>query len=304
MLLQFIVQNNNYSNINQILKQELNISSRLLQKLINSKHIYLNNNIVDTRNSVKLNDVISVNLDFDEESENIIPQKMNLNIVYEDDAILIINKPPSIAIHPSILHYNDSLANGVKYYFDEINLHRKIRPVNRLDFNTSGLVLFAKNQYVQECLISQMKNHTFCKEYIAVVSGNFKEKSGIINLPIARKENSIIERCISEIGQKAITHYRVIKEFDGYSLVECLLETGRTHQIRVHMCYIGHPLLGDDLYSSNYSSHALIKRQALHSYKIELIHPVTNELLSFCCEVPEDMKCLVGDVSDATFTNL
>ena len=190
MLLQFIVQNNNYSNINQILKQELNISSRLLQKLINSKHIYLNNNIVDTRNSVKLNDVISVNLDFDEESENIIPQKMNLNIVYEDDAILIINKPPKIAIHPSILHYNDSLANGVKYYFDEINLHRKIRPVNRLDFNTSGLVLFAKNQYVQECLISQMKNHTFCKEYIAVVSGNFKEKSGIINLPIARKENS------------------------------------------------------------------------------------------------------------------
>lgn len=287
MLLQFIVQNNNYSNINQILKQELNISSRLLQKLINSKHIYLNNNIVDTRNSVKLNDVISVNLDFDEESENIIPQKMNLNIVYEDDAILIINKPPNIAIHPSILHYNDSLANGVKYYFDEINLHRKIRPVNRLDFNTSGLVLFAKNQYIQECLISQMKNHTFGKEYIAVVSGKFKEKSGIINLPIARKENSIIERCISETGQKAITHYEVLQEFTDISVVKCILETGRTHQIRLHMSAIGHPLIGDSLYgiTSNF-----IDRQALHSSKISFIHPISKEHMSFECSLPEDIQ--------------
>ena len=291
MLLQFIVQNNNYSNINQILKQELNISSRLLQKLINSKHIYLNNNIVDTRNSVKLNDVISVNLDFDEESENIIPQKMNLNIVYEDDAILIINKPPNIAIHPSILHYNDSLANGVKYYFDEINLHRKIRPVNRLDFNTSGLVLFAKNQYVQECLISQMKNHTFCKEYIAVVSGNFKEKSGIINLPIARKENSIIERCISETGQKAITHYEVLQEFTDISVVKCILETGRTHQIRLHMSAIGHPLIGDSMYgiTSNF-----IDRQALHSSKISFIHPISKEYMSFECSLPEDIQRLLN----------
>lgn len=290
MLLQFIVQNNNYSNINQILKQELNISSRLLQKLINSKHIYLNNNIVDTRNSVKLNDVISVNLDFDEESENIIPQKMNLNIVYEDESFLIVNKPPQIAIHPSILHYNDSLANGVKYYFDEINLHRKIRPVNRLDFNTSGLVLFAKNQYIQECLISQMKNHTFCKEYIAVVYGKFKEKSGIINLPIARKENSIIERCISETGQQAITHYEVLQEFTDISVVKCILETGRTHQIRLHMSAIGHPLIGDSMYgiTSNF-----IDRQALHSSKISFIHPISKEHMSFECSLLEDIQRLL-----------
>ena len=291
MLLHFIVQNNNYSNINQILKQELNISSRLLQKLINSKHVYLNNNIVDTRISVKLNDVISVNLDFDEESENIIPQKMDLNIIYEDDAVLIINKPPKIAIHPSILHYNESLANGVKYYFDEINLHRKIRPVNRLDFNTSGLVLFAKNQYIQECLISQMKNHTFYKEYIAVVSGNFKEKSGIINLPIARKENSIIERCISEAGQNAITHYEVLQEFTDISVVKCILETGRTHQIRLHMSAIGHPLIGDSLYgiTSNF-----IDRQALHSSKISFIHPISKEHMSFECNLPEDIQSFLN----------
>ena len=290
MLLRFIVKNNNYSNINQILKQELHLSSRLLQKLINLKHIYLNNNIVDTRSSVNLNDVISVDLDFDEESENIVPQKMNLNIVYEDDAVLIINKPPKIAIHPSILHYNDSLANGVKYYFDEINLHRKIRPVNRLDFNTSGLVLFAKNQYVQECLISQMKNHTFCKEYIAVVSGNFKEKSGTINLPIARKENSIIERCISETGQKAITHYEVLQELTDISVVKCILETGRTHQIRLHMSAIGHPLIGDSMYgiTSNF-----IDRQALHSSKISFIHPISKEHMSFECSLPEDIQRLL-----------
>lgn len=290
MLLRFIVKNNNYSNINQILKQELHLSSRLLQKLINLKHIYLNNNIVDTRSSVNLNDVISVDLDFDEESENIVPQKMNLNIVYEDDAVLIINKPPKIAIHPSILHYNDSLANGVKYYFDEINLHRKIRPVNRLDFNTSGLVLFAKNQYIQECLISQMKNHTFGKEYIAVVSGKFKEKSGIINLPIARKENSIIERCISETGQQAITHYEVLQEFTDISVVKCILETGRTHQIRLHMSAIGHPLIGDSMYgiTSNF-----IDRQALHSSKISFIHPISKEHISFECSLPEDIQRLL-----------
>lgn len=290
MLLRFIVKNNNYSNINQILKQELHLSSRLLQKLINLKHIYLNNNIVDTRSSVNLNDVISVDLDFDEESENIVPQKMNLNIVYEDDAVLIINKPPKIAIHPSILHYNDSLANGVKYYFDKIGLHRKIRPVNRLDFNTSGLVLFAKNQYIQECLISQMKNHTFCKEYIAAVSGKFKEKSGIINLPIARKENSIIERCISEAGQQAITHYEVLQDFTDISVVKCILETGRTHQIRLHMSAIGHPLIGDSLYgiTSNF-----IDRQALHSSKISFIHPISKEHMSFECSLPEDIQRLL-----------
>ena len=154
-----------------------------------------------------------------------------------------------------------------------------------------------------------MADKTFKKTYLCLVQGNFEKSTNsnknidsnieyeIIDLPIARKPGSIIERCVDASGQKAITHYRVIKEFDRYSLVECLLETGRTHQIRVHMSYIGHPLLGDDLYSSNCNPHTLIKRQALHSYKIELIHPITNELLSFCCEVPEDMKCLIGDVS-------
>ena len=212
---------------------------------------------------------------------------MNLNIIFEDDWLLVVNKPARIAIHPSVLHYSDSLCNGIKFYFDKIGLKKKIRPVNRLDLNTSGLVVFAKCEYIQECLINQMKNNQFKKEYLAVCNGFFDKKSGIINLPIARKENSIIERCISENGQPAITHYEVLKEFDNYSLVKCSLETGRTHQIRVHMSAIGHPLLGDSLYGSISD---LINRQALHCFNLQFIHPVYNNDLNFWGDLPNDFK--------------
>ena len=287
MILEYIVNNNKYQNINQILKQEFHISARLLHKLINEKHVFLNNIPIDTRNSVTNGDSITINLDFEEESENIIPTEMKLNIVFEDESFLILNKLAGIAVHPSLLHYEDSLSNGVKFYFDSIGLKRKIRPVNRLDLNTSGLIIFAKNEYVQECLIQQMQTGDFKKEYVAIVYGRFENTSGTINLPIARKENSIIERCISQNGQEAITDYCVLQEFDDYSIVKCSLKTGRTHQIRVHMAAIGHPLLGDSLYgvSSNF-----INRQALHSYKICFIHPASHEHLEFVCDLPDDME--------------
>ena len=290
MILTYIVEKNKYETVNQVLKNEFKISSRLLHKLINSNQIFLNSNSIDTRSIVKENDVIVVDLDFVEESENIISQKMDLNIIYEDDDILAINKPAGIAIHPSILHYSDSLANGVKYYLESIGLKRKIRPINRLDLNTSGLVIFAKNEYVQECLIRQMNKNIFKKEYLAIVDGIFDEDCGTINLKIDRKENSIIERCISENGQSAITHYKVIKAFDTFSLVKCTLETGRTHQIRLHMSAIGHPLLGDTLYGIESD---LINRQALHSYKMNFIHPITNKKVELFCDLPDDMKKVV-----------
>lgn len=290
MILKYIVTNNNFRSINQILKQELNISARLQHKLIEGKHIYLNGSIIDTRSSVSINDIITVNLDFDEENDNIVPTQMNLNIIYEDDGFLILNKPAGIAIHPSIQHYQDSLANGVKFYFENIGLHKKIRPINRLDLNTSGIVIFAKNQYVQECLIKQMEKNIFKKYYIAFVEGTFNSNSGTINLPIARKENSIIERCVNKNGQIAITDYKVLAEFNNFSVVECFLQTGRTHQIRVHMSAIGHPLLGDNLYGN---SSTLINRQALHSYKVSFIHPVTKQIMSFSCDLPDDMKLIL-----------
>lgn len=293
MTLKYIVADTKYQNINQVLKQEFHISARLQHRLIDEKHVLLNGTVTDTRVSISKNDIITVNLDFEEESENIVSTEMKLDIIYEDDAFLVLNKPAGIAVHPSILHYEDSLSNGVKFYFESIGLKRKIRPINRLDLNTSGLIVFAKNEYVQECLIRQMNFHIFKKEYIAFVVGHFDEPNGTINLPIARKPNSIIERCISDKGQEAITDYEVLKEFkvdsDCFSVVECSLKTGRTHQIRVHMAAIGHPLLGDTMYGV---SSPLINRQALHSYKISFIHPATNKTLELTCELPDDMKNL------------
>lgn len=278
---------NNTQTINSTLQNELKISSRLLYKLIKLNKIELNHKPCDTRKTGTFGDTITINFDYEEDNSNIIPTKMNLNIIFEDDWLLVVNKPAGIAIHPSVLHYYDSLCNGIKFYFDKIGLKKKIRPVNRLDLNTSGLVVFAKCEYIQEYLINQMKNNQFKKEYLAVCNGFFDKKSGTINLPIARKENSIIERCISENGQTAITHYEVLKKFDNYSLVKCSLETGRTHQIRVHMSAIGHPLLGDSLYGSISD---LINRQALHCFNLQFIHPVYNNDLNFWGDLPNDFK--------------
>ena len=276
MILKYIVTKNNET-INQILKSKLHISSRLLYKLINKKVIYLNNQICDTRNTANKGDLLSVDLSYDEDNSNIVPTKMDLNIIFEDDAILALNKPAGISTHPSILHFENSLSNGVKYYFDCIGLHKKIRPVNRLDLNTSGLIIFAKNEYIQECLIKQMENNSFKKEYHAIIIGHLENKKGTIDKPIARKQNSIIERCIDENGKKAVTHYEVVKEFDNCSLVKCTLETGRTHQIRVHFASIGHPLLGDSLYGEKSD---LIDGQALACTKLSFIHPVSDEKMT------------------------
>ncbi len=292
MELNYIVENNKYENINQILKNEFNISTRLLNKLIKSKKILLNYTPVDTRTKVQDGNTITVQLDFKEDNSNIIPTKMNLDIVYEDEGMLIINKPAGIAIHPSIAHYADSLANGIRYYFDQIGLKKKIRPVNRLDKDTSGLVIFAKNEYIQECLIKQMQQHIFNKEYICIVSGIMKIKFGTINAPIKRKSNSIIERCVSLDGQPSITHYEVIKEFENYSTVKCTLETGRTHQIRVHMAHIGHPLLGDTLYGTKSN---LINRQALHCYKLSFFNPLTKIEQTIETNYPEDFINVLND---------
>lgn len=277
MILFYEVKKENLT-VNHILKNELQISSKLFCKLIKNKLVYINGIICDTRNSVHIGDIISIDLDFPEDNSNIIPKEMKLNILYEDECFLVLNKPSGIAVHPSILHFDDTLSNGLKFYFDSINLHKKIRPVNRLDLNTSGLIVFAKNEYIQECLIQQMLNNTFKKEYLAVVSGILDEKSGTINKPISRKEGSIIERCISPEGKESITHFEVLKEFKNCSLVKCILETGRTHQIRVHFASIGHPLVGDDLYGEKSD---LVNGQALVCYKLSFVHPISKENLIF-----------------------
>ena len=284
-----INNDDNFSNLKELLKVYFYISDRLLLRLKKNNKILVNGNVANINSALSFNDLVEVLLDFEEDNSNIIPVKMDLNILYEDDALLIINKPAGIPVHPSMDHFTDSLSNGVRYYFDSINLKKKIRPVNRLDKNTSGIVIFAKNEYIQECLVRQMKTDTFEKEYIAICEGKFEREEGVINAPICRKENSIIERCVNENGDTAITEYKVLKydETNNYSIVKCNLKTGRTHQIRVHLSYIRHPILGDTLYGNPSN---LIDRQALHSYRVKFIHPISREEVTFIAELPSDMQ--------------
>ena len=243
MKLEYRITDNKYENIKQILKQEFNMSERLILRLKTNNKIFLNDSTVSIYQKFSIGDTVSILIDFDEDNSNIVPTKMDLNIIYEDDYYLVIDKPAGIAIHPSILHFDNSLSNGIRYYFDTIGLKKKIRPVNRLDKDTSGIVIFAKNEYIQECLVKQMKQQCFEKEYVAILDGILEQKSGTINAPIARKDNSIIERCVRSDGDTAITHYLVLSEFNNMSYAKFKLETGRTHQIRVHSSYIGHPII-------------------------------------------------------------
>ncbi len=279
MKLKFVVKDE--TNIRVILREKLSFSERLYKK-VKKDCIFVNGVKIGYYTTLRSGDAITINLDFDEDNSNIVPNKdIHIDILYEDEWMIIVNKPAGIPVHPSMEHFEDSLSNAIKYHYDSIDIHKKIRPINRLDKDTSGIVIFAKSEYIQE----NLKNYH--KEYLAIVSGHL-EGSDTINAPIARKDKSIIERCVSENGDKSVTHYEVIKNIDekNITLIKCILETGRTHQIRVHMAYIGHPLLGDSLYGM---SSPLIDRQALHAYHINFIHPVTREKIDIVCDMPNDM---------------
>ena len=289
----FTNNNSNYKKVLDVLKLEFDMSDRLILKLKRASKIYLNGVIAYVWTPIGTRDIIKVLIDFEEDNSNIVPLPMDLDILYEDECLLIVNKPASMPVHPSCLHYSDSLSNGIKYYFDSIGFNKKIRPINRLDKDTSGIVLFAKNEYIQECLVKQMKSKTFVKEYIAVLDGILDNNIGTIHAPIARKENSIIEREVSENGDDAITHYEVIKTTNNMSVVKFTLETGRTHQIRVHSSYIGHAILGDTLYGK---SSDLINRQALHAYKVSFIHPITQKQISITTDLPHDIYSITSAI--------
>ena len=250
MLVKYIVGDN--KNLRSILKDELNISSRLFNKIKN-KYVFVNGEHAIYYKDLHVNDVVEVDFGYDDENYNNIVSNPDIKfeIVYEDDWLLIVNKGVNLPVHPSLNHYDISLSNGVRAYFDKIGLNKTVRLVNRIDKDTTGLVVIAKCEYIQECLIKQMNDNSFIKEYIAIARGLI-DSSGVIDFPIARKDGSIIERCVDLVrGENAITNYVRLNynpELD-ISLVKCRLLTGRTHQIRVHFAYIGHPLLGDSLYS-------------------------------------------------------
>ena len=290
MKLTYVVTNSDES-IKQILKNKFNMSDRFILKLKSSNSIYINGVPVFINYKIQVNDILTIIENSKEDSSNIVPNSnIKLNILYEDDFLLIVDKPSNLPVHPSILHYEDSLSNAVKYHFDKIDLYKKIRPVNRLDKDTSGIVIFAKNEYIQECLVKQMKQNVFKKKYLAVLSGILEKDSGTISAPIARKNDSIIEREIREDGDLAISHFKVLERFNNMTLVEYTLETGRTHQLRVHSKYIGHPIVGDSLYGLQ---SPLISRQALHAYEVSFVHPINKEKMLIHSDLPDDIKKLI-----------
>ena len=252
--------------IREFLKEELELSSRLIRRAAIEKRIFVNKEAVRMRKVLHTGDIVEVKLER-VESQNIIPEKMELNIVYEDEDILVLNKPPYTVVHPTRGYPTGTLANGVLYYFNETNQNCIVRLVSRLDMDTSGLIIIAKNQYAHMALSKEMQLNHLEKRYLAVVHGHLQKEEGTIDLPIFKPEDeeSIFKRIIDERGQRSITHYKVVKKFKDATLVECLLETGRTHQIRVHLSHIGHPIYGDTLYGYGEEEKELIPRQALHA---------------------------------------
>lgn len=281
--------------IREFLKEELELSSRLIRSAAVEKRILVNNNPVRMRHVVHTGDEIIVNLKR-QESQNIIPEKMDLNIVYEDSEILILNKPPYIVVHPTKSYPLGTLANGILYYFNESNQDCIVRLVSRLDMNTSGLIIIAKNQFAHMALSREMQKDNVKKRYIAIIHGHLKEKEGTIDEPIywPQEEGLGMQRIVDIRGQRSITHYKVLESLKDSDIVECLLETGRTHQIRVHLTYLGHPIYGDTLYGNGKDEESLIKRQALHAYGLDLKSPRTGKELSFRTELPEDINELIN----------
>lgn len=276
--------------VKEFLKEQKISKTALTDIKFHGGKITVNEQEVNVRYPLQINDGLTILFPEEEPSMGLIPERISLDIVYEDDYVLVINKPQGMSTIPSREHPNGSLANGLIGYFQSIQLQATIHIVTRLDRDTSGLVLVAKHRHVHHLLSQQQKSGLIKRTYMAFVEGNFETMSGSIEEPIGRKDTSIIEREVRRNGQYALTHYRVIQQFPSFTWLELQLATGRTHQIRVHLSYIGHPLLGDDLYGGSMEK---MNRQALHCKQLVFKHPFSNETLQFSSELPDDMKRLL-----------
>ena len=245
---------------------------------------------------LKKNDRLTIHLQEQAGSEKILPVSLPLEIIFEDEDILILNKPSGMPIHPSQNNYDNTLANAVAYYYESKNIPFIFRCTNRLDRDTTGLTVLAKNMVSANLLSEMVRNRTMHREYLAIVDGIIPDSQGTVTAPIARAADSTIERCVNfEHGESAITHYQKLETSENNTLLLLALDTGRTHQIRVHMKYLGHPLIGDFLYNPDTRR---ISRQALHSYRISFLHPITGTALSFTAPLPSDMREAMNISSD------
>lgn len=287
-----VTPENHAKTVKQLLKGNMHISERLIKQMKFSGRILLNTVPVHVNAVVKEGDLLEAVVESEEYNENIIPEPMDLDILYEDENLIAINKPPNTVVHPTFRHHTGTVANGLMHYLLCKGVKTLVRPVSRLDRDTSGIILFALNPFIQQGLINQMHNKTFTKEYIGLVHGAFDQSSGTIDLPIQRLDGSIMLRHISSEGSPSVTHYEILENFPEAAYLKYILETGRTHQIRVHCQAIGHPLIGDTLYPLPEFDHiyeGLMSRQALHSRRVTFTHPFTNKVLDLEASIPDDI---------------
>lgn len=266
------------------------ITRNAVQKLIDSGNVLIFNKPVSKNYKIKNNDEIIINLP-DPKSLDVLPQDIELCIIYEDDDMLVVNKPKGMVVHPAAGNYDGTLVNALLYHCKGSlsGINGVIRPgiVHRIDKDTSGLLMVAKNDYAHQKLAQQIKEHSFYREYEAVVYGNLKADSGIIDATIGRHPVNRKKMAVTDKNSKnALTHYEVIKRYQGFTHIKCILETGRTHQIRVHMAYIGHPVAGDPVYGPAKVIKSL-DGQCLHARKIGFNHPRTGEYLEFTSPLPD-----------------
>lgn len=285
----------NNMKLREYLRKIAQLSGRLLKGAAIEGRIKVNEKVAKLNYVLKNGDVISFQVE-KEESQNIEPEKMALDIRYEDTDLIVINKMPGMVVHPTKSYPSGTLANGLLYYFKDKGENCIVRLVSRLDMDTSGLIIVAKNQFSHMSLARDMQSESFKKSYLAVIHGKLIENEGTIDLPIYKTDDGSIKRIVDERGQKSITHFKVVENFDQGQLLELTLETGRTHQIRVHLSHLGHPIYGDTLYGIE-EDKELISRQALHAYKLSLPHPRTGEILNLESELPEDIKELLMKIS-------
>ncbi len=268
--------------------ESLELTRSAIQNLIDKGEVSINDRVVSKNYKLKLNDIVTLNIP-EPEVLNVVAEDIPLNIVYEDDYLLVVNKPKGMVVHPAPSNYSGTLVNALMYHCKDSlsGINGVIRPgiVHRIDKNTSGLLIVAKTDVAHLGLAEQIKDHSFTREYEAIVLGRFKNLTGTVNAPIGRHPVDRKKMCVTEKNSKeAVTHYEVLQQFDKHSHIKCILETGRTHQIRVHMAYIGHSVLGDDVYGKPYKN---LEGQCLHAKKIGFIHPITKEYLEFDSPLPE-----------------
>lgn len=283
-----IVEENEGLRIDRYLASELDISRSKIQKLIEEEKVFVNGKVVPSSYAVKIDDKIEVQDDLDYNIK-VEAEDIPIDIVYEDDDLLIINKESGMVVHPAPGHYHGTLVNALLYLYP-LNSGEKERPgiVHRLDKDTSGLMVVAKNEWTHEKLSEMISTKLVERKYLAIVKGVIKHDTGEIDAPIGRDSHNRQKMAVTDVhGKDAITHFKVLEKLNNSTYIECKLDTGRTHQIRVHMAYIGHPVLNDPLYGRGNCSEF---GQMLHSYSIRFNHPRTNKELFFTVDPPKEFQ--------------